>query len=485
MTNAFTQNLSRIGGVASYSCRYHPLENAVWMHSQTNDFYCSRCVDRDEDAELPGATSIVGGEPLQYLGSAGDAPLFWNELANYLVFPFRWQILLWWLPLWGLCSALLANGGVAQWVGAGIALAGVSHLGLAILSVTGDGQALERMRTEAMSIKPDALLALLLAQVIPVAALVAVDYYSSGFLNHIVFLGVAVFLPSVMLVAWVEQSGGLTSPQRWLDMINGVGWSYILVVGFFVLVAGVDGIAYSLFYGELPDSLSLPLLLGVLMYSLIVSYRLLGGVVHQFQRGVGFLPQGKPLRKRSRQLVDRGDQTIEMLVKDARFTDLEQYLRQLIKQRPQTSRYQDLLGKLLIEKGDDLALRQHADQMLEALIKNEDTSRLLFVYGSQCALIKDYKPSSPGVRFSLAQLQAAKGEHESAARMLVNMHNEHPQYPGLGDAYWFLAKLLAEELGQPELAAQCAMFVYKTFPKHTEREKIELFLKSWRQRKDE
>lgn len=465
-------------------CRYHPLETAVWMHPQSHECYCPRCVDRDEEAEVPSAVSIIGGEPLQYLGSAGDAPLFWDQLNAYLVFPARWQVLMWWVPLLLAAGLLLASDGVTRWVGAGFALIGLSQIAYAVFNVTGDGQPLVRMNSAMMELKLETLLGLLLAQVIPVASLVAASLYTSGIVTHVVFVSMVVLLPALMLAALVEQGSGLMSPQRWLDMINGVGWSYILVVSFLILVAGFNGIAISLFYRELPDRFSLPLLLAVLCYSMIVFYRLLGGVIHQFQHRIGYMPHGKAVRKRSRQILDRSDQTIDMLVKDARFDDLEQYLRQLIKQRPQSQRYQDLLGKLLLEKGDEYALRQHADHLLETVMKAEDNSRLLFLYNSQLALLKEYKPASPGVRFAVAQQLAEKGEHEAAARLLVNMHNEFPQFPSLWEAYWFLARLLAEELAQPDLAAQCAMFVYKTFPKHPEREAVEAFLVGWRQRRE-
>lgn len=474
-----------VGDAGTYYCRYHPLEAAVWMHPQTFECYCPRCVDRDEEAELPSATSLIDGEPLQYLGSAGDAPAFWDRLSEYLVFPVRWSVLAWWLPLVLLAAVLVGAEGPQRWVGAALALLGLSQVAWAILSVTGDGQPLERLKAAMLVVKPDNLVALVLAQALPVAALVAASLYTSGIVTHLVFVAAVVLMPALLLIALVEGGSGLAVPQRWLDVINGVGWSYILLVSFLVLVAGVNGIAISLFYRELPDSVSLPLLLVLMAYTLVVVYRLLGGVIHQFQRGIGFMPQGKPQRKRGRQALDRSDQTIDMLAKDARFSDLENYLRQLIKQRPQAQRYQELLGKLLVEKADADALRQHADHLLESVVKNEDTARLLFVYNSQLALIRDYKPVSPTVRFALAQALAEKHEYEAAARMLVNMHNEAPQFPSLGDAYWFLARLLVEELGQPDLAAQCAMFVYKTFPKHPEREAIEAFLKGWRQRREE
>lgn len=451
------------------------------MHPLTKECFCGRCVERDEDADAPCATNVIGGEPLQYLGSAGDAAPFWDALTTYLAYPFRWQVLIFWLPLLVIAGALLASGGPSLWVGLGVATVGITQLGFAVTTVTGDGQSLDRLQAAVFNLKPEALLAQVLAQSLPLALSVAAAMYATGIVTHLAFLAAVLLLPALMLVALVDQStGGLLVPQRWLEMIAGVGWSYGLIVGFVVLLAGVNGIAFSLFYGELPDALALPLLLAVLLYSMLVFFRLLGGVVHQFQRGIGFLPAGKPTRRRGRQAVDRTDQMIDMLVKDARFEDLEKYLRQLTKQRAQSPRYQDLLGKLLAEKGDDLALRQHADKLLEALVKSDDLGRLLFVYGNQIAILKDYRPGSPGVRFALAKLLAERGDHEAAARMLINMHNDHPQYPSLGDAYWFLSRLLAEELGQPELAAQCAMFVYKTFPKQAEREAIEQFLKGWK-----
>lgn len=469
----------------TYFCRYHPMELAVWMHPQTHECYCARCVERDDEAEVPAATSLLGGDALLYLGSAGDAPAFWDQLTHYLGFPARWQVLLWWLPVLLLGAILVAADGVTQWVGGGVTLLLLTQIAFAILTVTGDGQPLHKMKEAILQVKPDTLASLCLAQAVPVVVLIGGLWFADGFLSQLAFVVALTIMPAMILVALAEQLGGLASPQRWVDMINAVGWSYVLIIGFLVLLTGVNAIAFSLFYGELPDSASKPLLLAVASYSLVVFYRLMGGVVHQFQRRIGYFPHGKVQRKRSRAVIDRSDQTLDMLAKDARFADLEQLLRQLIKQRPQSQRYQELLGKLLQERGDAQALRQHADLLLDTVLKSEDTGRLLYVYQAQQALINDYKPTSPSVRYALAQVLAEKGDHEAAARLLVNLHNEHPQYPSLGEAYWLLARLLAEELGQPEMAAQCAMFVYKTFPKHAERDAIEAFLKGWRQRADE
>lgn len=469
----------------TYYCRYHPMELAVWMHPQTHECYCARCVERDEEADVPAATSLLGGDALLYLGSAGDAPAFWDQLAHYLGFPVRWQVLMWWLPVVLVGAFLVASEGATQWIGAGLTLLLMTQIAFGILTVTGDGQPLQRMKEAIFQVKPETLLALCAAQVIPVTALIGGLWFADGFVSQLAFVGALTIMPAMLLVALVEPFSGLASPQRWVDMINAVGWSYALIVGFLVLLTGVNGIAFSLFYGELPDSASKPLLLMVAAYSLVVFYRLMGGVVHQFQRRIGYFPHGKIQRKRSRTVTDRSDQTLDMLARDARFQDLEQFLRQLIKQRPQSQRYQELLGKLLQERGDAQALRQHADHLLDTVLKSEDAGRLLHVYQAQQALLSDYKPTAPSVRYALAQALAEKGEYEAAARLLINLHNEHPQYPSLGDAYWLLARLLAEELGQPEMAAQCAMFVYKTFPKHAERDAIEAFLKGWRQRASE
>lgn len=471
-----------VNAAHTHYCRYHPLELAVWMHPLTQECLCSRCVARDEEAELPTARSVMGADDLHYLGSAGDAPAFWDQLSHYLLFPVRWQILMWWLPVVLAGGFMVATQGMTQWLGAAMTLAALTQIGFGVLVVTGDGQSLDRLAPSILAVKPDTLFALLLAQLMPAALLVGTLLYATGVISHLAFLVALALLPALLLVALVDHNGSLASPQRWLDMINGVGWSYGMIVCFLILLAGVNAIAFSLFYGELPDSASKPVLLMVAAYSLVVFYRLMGGVLHQFQRGIGFFPQGGNPRKRSRVTIDRTDQTLDMLTRDARFQDLEQYLRQLLKQRPQSQRYQELLGKLLLEKGDDQALRQLADQMLDTALKSEDAGRLLFVYKSQLALLSDYKPVLPGVRYALARALSEDGDHEGAARLLVNLHNDHPQFPALGDAYWWLACLLAEELGQPDMAAQCAMYVYKTFPKHAERDAIEQFLKGWRQR---
>lgn len=464
----------------TYYCRYHPLEPATWMNPRTQEYFCSRCVECDELASTPMATGIIDAESLQYLGNSGDAVPFWDQFTHYLVFPLRWQLLLLWVPVWLMAGLMLCQSGSVPWVGAALALSGLSQIAYAVLCVTGDGQPLTQLTRYLTQIKPEILLGLIVAQVAPVAIFIAADRFGSGVLVHLAFVVGVLIMPAMLLSALIEPGTGMLSVQRWTETLNAIGWSYVLLVSYVILMAGLDSIAISLFYHELPDAVALPLIAGIVFYALVVFYRLLGGVLHQFQHRLGYLPDGKSVRKKGRQNLDRTEQTLDMLAKDARFDDLEKYLRQLCKQRPQVTRYQDLLGKLLLEKGDAEHLRQHADQLLDAVARAEDNSRLLFIYQSQQALIKDFKPSSPLVRFVLSQQLTEKSEHEAAARLLVNLHNEHPQFPLLGDAYWLLARLLSEELGQPEMAAQCAMFVYKTFPKHAEREAVEEFLRRWR-----
>ncbi len=85
-------------------------------------------------------------------------------------------------------------------------------------------------------------------------------------------------------------------------------------------------------------------------------------------------------------------------------------------------------------------------------------SEALVLLSREREITPGWLPASPSLRLALA-----RGIHEQAPKMAVallkDLHDRHPDFSELGDAYLLLAKILAEQFGLAGKAEQYLRFV--------------------------
>nr|WP_237440538.1 MFS transporter [Alcanivorax sp. DP30] len=114
--------------------------------------------------------------------------------------------------------------------------------------------------------------------------------------------------------------------------------------------------------------------------------------------------------------------------------------------------------QLLRITGKDQERQQQVEPYLDALVVAGDWATVMQVLNEQRQRDASWLPAAPSIRLAIAQ-----GVYDQAPKMAVallkDLHQRHPDFTGLGEAYLLLAKTLNEKFGLAGKAEQYLRFV--------------------------
>jgi hypothetical protein len=460
----------------SQYCHHHPLEPARWLDPRQGLAWCRRCVDIDPQ-DSRHARSKLGQADLERLRDpSGEAP-FWDQLTASLVLPFQPLLLVSMLLVTGVLSAIalaLPSGGWFAAAASGCLTAPLASLLMQakvanLRELSPSVRVLSTMAPRtlvdvAATVSATALVAFALVQFCP-------ERWSGA-----AFLTQAVVVPGFLLAAVL----GLTSQGSPLracgEVMKTVGPAWSLVVVFAVLLMALEGLVVALFYGELPDAWSVPVIIASFLYGGLVLCGTLGAVRRQYAQR--FEAESPVVAARaSRPGRDTLYEAVEGWARQGDLFEVERSLWKALRQRPGHMGWQDEMSRLLESRHDRAGQQAWLDQYLREILRTGDKARLMLLYNSRLRGSQAIKPSVPELRVDLARALRAQGNPEEATGWLLNLHHEFPAWPGVADAYALLIQILCDDLGRPELARPSAQYLLDRHPQYRDRAKIEAFLR--------
>lgn len=455
-------------------CHHHPLEPATWHDARHGLSWCKRCVDPDP-ADARHARPRLGDGELARLDQQGDEPPFWDQLPNALLSPFQPLV----MALWAIGALLLSVIALGLPHGFWVAAAASGFVSAPLVGmlmprtggrkrvVSTPWQSLREMQEQLLDI------ALTLSAAALVTALVLL-YCPERFLGF-VFLMLAVALPGFILTAALGVNAG--SPfKACLELVRTVGPAWGLVAIFTLILMAIQSLVVALFWRELPDAWSVPVIVATSLYGLMVLSALLSAAGRQYARS---LPgSGNVLAKTSgRPAGEKLHEAVDLWARQGDFFEVERSLWKALKQRPGQMTWQDELIRLLEYRHDGAGKQAWLDQYLREILNSGDKARLMLLYNARLRGSQPMKPSVPELRVELARALRAQGNPEEAMGWLLNLHHEFPAWPGVADAYGLLVQILCEDVGRPELAKPSAQYLLERYPQYRERAKMEALLK--------
>lgn len=450
----YTLNFSlKSGGIiVKHPCKYHPGTEAIWYCVHDGLHLCQQCVDGDEDQRME-ARCLLCNHDLSPAGESQVGPL-WQRLDSYLRLPFSLQLLPL-LAIWPVLAALLPP----LWTMLPVALVA----GLPTFAFSAALMALRagpRKGRKAAFPGWDCLgesdvWKSALWQALPTLLVIGL----AGFLM------VAISVPAGLLVAVI---GMLLVPALWLAVlvqgpepgayaaaatyIVSAPRDYGVAAGFAslgcVLVVALVAVAM--------DVLPQPLVQGVAgllaAWWWLVLAGLCGDIAVRHGRLWG-LNQGG--RRVTQPLAERRQRT---QLCAGRFDKVLLTTTKIIKTKKATVadwHHHDQLLAVLGKEDERIAL---AEPYLDWLIRAQAWSDALALVARQRQRDSQWLPDAPVLRLALAE-----GIHERepklAVGLLKDLHDKHPDFSDLGEAYLLLARVLAEQFGLAGKAEQYLRFV--------------------------
>jgi len=437
----------------NHPCKYHPATEALWFCRHDGLFLCQQCVDGRED-NLVEARCLLCNQDVEATGQSGGGPL-WQQLERCLRLPFT-PVLLPVLLVWGLVAALIPPvpellaltllGGVPAFGFGQAIMAARTHprRGRAVVAVPGwDALSSGQGWKGALLQAAPALLVMLMAG--------AVMWFFSVPAGLVMGALLLLLVPALWLAIQVQgaEPGSYAAAPAYLVSVprdyavaaglaslGGLLVVAVLLVAVDVmpspLVQGLGGVLAAVWW------LSLAALCG----------EMLGRHGRLWGINTGSARVTTPLAARRQNVQLCAGRYDKVLLSTAK----------VVKTKKATVADWQRLDRLLQVLGREDERQANAEPYLDALVSAENWSAARQLIAEQQQRQPQWLPGDPGLRLVLA-----RGLYDVDPKLVVNllkeMHERHPEFSELGNAYLLLARALAEKFGLGGKAEQYLRFV--------------------------
>ncbi len=449
-----------------HTCKYHPGERATWYCPGDGIHFCEDCVASDDSVDGGRARCFLCNKPLQQIGRQIAQDPFWKILSHFMQYPVSRDAMVVVAAIAAACAILPAS-----WVGIGIAIAlgiPLGALAAAIIDYTANG----RMRIPEAKVLQQGENYAKGAQMwlVFAAAMAALGFCFIKF-GMLQGAGIALlawlFLPAFLTMVFLD--GNILSPlfgvTRLINAILSIGVDYLLAALF--LFSGFLGVSLvaSILYDLLPGFLSFPLSAMAVGWFWLMMTHLLGYLVCQHREALGYVSPANDeasLRQRRSRRPEE-ERRLAVWMREGKFDKVVgHYKLKLEKQpglMPLNEQYERLLSAL-DRKEEQL---EHGAKFIDLLMKNQQEYRVIDVFKRYRALDPAFRPATAQCTWEVAKMLVENEQPKLALNLLIDQHKRTPTWPGLVEAYLFVARLLKQEFKLDGKAEQYLRFVETRF----------------------
>ena len=400
-----------------------------------------------------------------------DAPLlppFWTCISRFFAWPLQMG------PMVYLACLALAAGVVAWLPGLGRLLFLFIWLvffryAMTVLVLTARGNFnpdKASMSVESGDYRP-------LKQVLFIFIAVAVGMFIalrvSPILALMYVLFVSLSLPAAIIVIAIEDSLlQALNPMRLMSVMGSIGWPYLLLVLFLLLLQGGDAAVLRVIGPLIADFIKFPLVMFASMYFLLVMYNMMGYVVYQYHQALGYSvdrtfeehheektadPNMSPVDRVVAQKVAAGD--VQGAI-DAHFEDMRYEQNNRVKNQK--------LHKLYLMLGEADKTLPHAQHLMGLLVVEGRADMAYELLVKMKGLSPDFAPTEPAAVLPLAEIAKRRNNVTLAMELLNAFTKQHAKHADVPGVYLLAAKVIAEHKRDDVQAMRILTALIAKFP---------------------
>jgi len=283
---------------------------------------------------------------------------------------------------------------------------------------------------------------------------------------------IAIFSYPAILIRFAQTENMLDAmnPIAALALMVAIGLPYGLLIVFMLIMMTSVGVLHE-WIGEFLPAVSYLLQTMVSSYYMLVIFHLMGYMLFQYQRELGYTARaddGEPTVRRSD--VERMTAKIDVMLKEGNYEQVVKLYFQAFGLFSQEAKFYDKYFDLLYVCKKKELMQDYALRYLEFLNKKKRFDKLVPSYKQILLVDPDYLPNSPAMRVQLAELLRQQGDFKLAIKLLNGMHKLYPDYVGLIDAYCLLADTLAEVPNMQSHVEKCKQLIVQLQKKADEKQ---------------
>ncbi len=398
-------------------------------------------------------------------------PPFWNRIPKLFLYPLRINPMMLMLVLsfilsiasgkglWGIAASLLAWGVLLKY----------SH---AALQHTAGGKinTAPPINVRTVSDEFDMVFKqMFLYVVIGVGFVQATRLLGIG--AGLIFLLFAFLsIPAIIIVLVASRSiTAALNPVVFVGMAWRIGWAYLLMYLFLMLLGTAPTVLVKLVVAYLPQGLHLFLLSMIQAYYMILSYHLMGYVIYQYHEEIGYevdfedeeiTSEGKGELDPDEAVLDK----VGMLISDGRLEDAIFLIKSETKGKEMSVELAGRYFKLLKMREKTPELNRFGNRYLEILHKADRKKLFCEVFKE---LTEDPGASiTPPMYFKAAGCLKESGEFKGALNVYNAFVKSNAGSPLTPKAYFLAAGIINEKLGNPDRTRRILEGLLKKYPDH-------------------
>jgi tetratricopeptide (TPR) repeat protein len=250
-----------------------------------------------------------------------------------------------------------------------------------------------------------------------------------------------------------------------------IGWGYLLMYFFLILIGLAEISLGSLVIVHLPKGLHQMLAMAANCYYTIMGYHLMGYVLMQYHDRIGYEVEldekefaaggAAPVDNEAMDLLNR----VDVLIKEGNTDDaiylIKNQAGELLSDPELSERYYNLLKV----KGLAPEMLDHARAYLDILAKSNRKDKLCEVYLECASKSTEFVPSASSL-FKVASALNERRRPKEALRLYNRFVKLDPHNALVPKAYFLGASIIHEKLKDPKKAAGILKGLIKKFPNH-------------------
>lgn len=467
------------------ACAFHPTSGAEWICPECGDGFCNACIRKGYPGSKGQSSRFCPRCNVQaeWVGAANVIPPFWERLHKFFAYPLRTRTLVLNLAVSAamLLMGMLPVAGILVRIAASLLMLRYAY---EILRQTASGK-LDPPEVDIRALSADIGPVLKQYVLFIALGLLAVPVtLVAGPLVLAYFIFVAAFVPAMLIVLVTTSSlRNALNPNVFVRVAYRIGWSYLLMYLFLMLLLGAPAALGGSIAGVLPDMLTVYVMHVAEFYYMFISFHLIGYVLLQHHHELGYEVsyqdlQGAELAKDTESSVASGDEErVNGLVQSGQIDEALSFLRgRLDAGRLESASLLRKYYRLLQTSNRTDEQLAVAPPYLRGLLQEGLRDEAKEVFRECLRADGGFVPDSETL-FGLAETFEDSGEYKRAIELFKTLAKTYPKDRLAVHSYFRIAMLLNERLMMPDKARNILRSLQAKYPKHSLQPKIDNYLR--------
>ncbi len=469
------------------TCDRHPTQPAWWNCPRCYKNLCPQCISKRTAGHFQERTLYFCPKcnvEASTLDLSQVIPPFWTRLHRFFVYPFSSVQSIGMILVLSILSAFIAQAGLLFIMLQFVLWSVMVKYSFESLRSTAEGQLTPPPLSEKVLVENFGIvfkqIALYLALFLILIFLVAPAGPVFVFL-YLLFCGLA--LPAMLTILIINDSlAQALNPVVVIGVIFRIGWSYLLLLFFLLLLLGAPTALYFAVIQHFPDKVQLFMHTIASNYYTLISYHMVGYVILQYHHRVGYpveletiLATMSPAGAAIAQVADSGaaknphQELIDEVGLSVQEGNLEKAIA-LIEQRVEVQEIEDLAlseryaGLLKMQKQEDKLLN-FAPHHLELAVKAGSKKEAVELY-LHCLRIDRTFSAKAVILFKIASWLNESEKSKEAIYALNTLIKQYPQDAMVPKAYYRAAQIFHERLKNVGQSKKILNGLIRKFPDH-------------------